>query len=43
MTEADVIRIMREHLERLFPKICPNCRRDEICKRILADPARREG
>jgi len=25
MTEADVIRAMREHLEGLFPKTCPNC------------------
>ncbi len=27
MTETDVIRIMRKHLERLFPKVCPNCDR----------------
>jgi hypothetical protein len=27
MTEADVIRQMREHLEGLFPKSCPGCRR----------------
>ena len=27
MTEADVIRAMREHLEGLFPKECPNCHR----------------
>ena len=27
MTEADVIRAMREHLEGLFPKTCPNCQR----------------
>ena len=27
MTEAEVLRIMREHLERQFPKGCPNCRR----------------
>lgn len=27
MTEADVIRAMREHLEGLFPKDCPNCNR----------------
>jgi hypothetical protein len=25
MTEADVVRIMREHLEGLFPKDCPTC------------------
>ena len=25
MTEADVIRIMRQHLEGLFPKTCPKC------------------
>jgi hypothetical protein len=27
MTEADVIQAMRAHLEGLFPKTCPNCRR----------------
>ena len=27
MTEAEVIRIMREHLEGLFPKTCSNCQR----------------
>jgi hypothetical protein len=27
MTEAEVIRAMREHLEGLFPKVCPNCKR----------------
>ena len=27
MTEADVIRAMREHLEGHFPKTCPNCQR----------------
>jgi len=27
MTEADVIRIMREHLEGQFPKVCANCNR----------------
>lgn len=27
MTEAEVIRIMRGHLERQFPKTCPNCQR----------------
>ena len=27
MTEVEVIRAMREHLETLFPKECPNCRR----------------
>ena len=27
MTEADVIRAMRKHLEGLFPKTCPNCQR----------------
>jgi hypothetical protein len=27
MTEAEVIRIMREHLEGLFPKVCPTCHR----------------
>ncbi len=27
MTEAEVIRAMREHLEGLFPKTCPNCLR----------------
>ena len=27
MTEADVIRAMREHLEGLFPKVCPVCNR----------------
>jgi hypothetical protein len=25
MTEAEVVRIMREHLEGLFPKVCPTC------------------
>ena len=28
MTEAQVIEIMIEHLEGLFPKSCPNCRRE---------------
>ena len=28
MTEADVIRAMRDHLEGLFPKTCPNCKRN---------------
>lgn len=28
MTEADVIRVMREYLEGLFPKTCPNCQRN---------------
>ena len=27
MTEAEVIRIMREHLEGLFPMVCPTCDR----------------
>jgi hypothetical protein len=27
MTEAEVIRTMREHLEGLFPKVCPKCNR----------------
>jgi hypothetical protein len=27
MTEAEVIRTMRGHLEGLFPKVCPNCKR----------------
>ncbi|MGD0744102.1 MAG: hypothetical protein ABSA45_03010 [Verrucomicrobiota bacterium] len=27
MIEAEVIRIMREHLEGLFPRVCPNCNR----------------
>jgi hypothetical protein len=27
MTESEVIRAMRDHLEGLFPKECPNCRR----------------
>jgi len=27
MTESEVIRIMRKHLEGLFPKVCPNCHR----------------
>ena len=27
MTEAEVIRIMRGHLEGLFPKVCVNCHR----------------
>jgi hypothetical protein len=27
MTEAEVVRIMREHLEGLFPKVCPKCNR----------------
>jgi len=26
MTEAEVIRIMRKHLEGLFPKVCANCK-----------------
>ncbi len=27
MTEAEVVRLMREHLESQFPKVCPNCHR----------------
>jgi len=27
MTESDVIRSMREHLEGQFPKVCPRCNR----------------
>lgn len=27
MTEAEVSRVMREHLEGLFPRDCPNCHR----------------
>lgn len=27
MTETEVLRIMREHLEGLFPKVCQNCHR----------------
>ena len=27
MTEAEVIQIMRKHVEGLFPKVCPNCHR----------------
>ena len=27
MTEAEVVRLMREHLEGLFPKVCANCQR----------------
>jgi len=27
MTETEVVRIMREHLEGLFPKVCPTCLR----------------
>lgn len=27
MTEAEVIQLMREHLEGLFPKTCSNCQR----------------
>ena len=27
MPEADVVQILREHLEGLFPKVCPNCGR----------------
>jgi hypothetical protein len=27
MTEAEVVRIMRDHLEKLFPKYCSNCNR----------------
>lgn len=27
MTEAEVVRQMREHLESQFPKVCPNCDR----------------
>ncbi|SPE50077.1 hypothetical protein SBV1_1050003 [Verrucomicrobia bacterium] len=27
MTEAEVVRKMRAHLEGLFPKVCPNCAR----------------
>ncbi len=27
MTEAEVLSAMREHLENLFPKNCPNCER----------------
>lgn len=34
MTEAEVIRVMREHLEGLFPKVCPRCKR---CFRTLRE------
>jgi hypothetical protein len=27
VTEADVLTAIREHLEDLFPKVCPNCER----------------
>jgi hypothetical protein len=27
MTEAEVIKMLREHFEGLFPKVCPNCNR----------------
>ena len=27
MTEADVVRTVREYFEGLFPKVCPNCNR----------------
>jgi hypothetical protein len=27
VTEADVLNVIREHLEDLFPKLCPNCER----------------
>ena len=27
MTEAEVVSMMREHLEGLFPKVCPTCQR----------------
>ena len=27
LSEAEVIRIVREHFEKLFPKVCPNCHR----------------
>ena len=27
LTEADVIKVMRDHLEGLFPKVCPKCQR----------------
>ena len=27
MTEAEVIKTLREHFEGLFPKVCPNCNR----------------
>jgi hypothetical protein len=25
MTEAEVVKILRDHFEGLFPKVCPNC------------------
>lgn len=27
MTEAEVVKTLREHFEGLFPKVCPNCNR----------------
>ena len=27
MTEAEVVKILREHFEGLFPKVCPKCNR----------------
>jgi hypothetical protein len=33
MTDAEAIRIMREHVERLFPKKCPNCQRSFVTLR----------
>jgi hypothetical protein len=28
LTEADVVRVIREHIEGLFPRTCPNCKQD---------------
>ena len=33
MTEAEVIRMMRAHLEGQFPKVCPNCQRRYVTVR----------
>ncbi|MGA9777109.1 MAG: hypothetical protein ACLPRE_02240 [Limisphaerales bacterium] len=37
MTEAEVVRIVREYFESLFPRICPNCDRrfDTLWEYIL--------
>jgi hypothetical protein len=36
LTEVEVIQFIREHLDGLFPKICPNCkRRFATCREYL--------
>ena len=43
MTEADVIQAMRDHLEGLFPKTCPNCQHTFATFRQYVEQTRHQG